>query len=136
MSDEIMDLRSLASDRPVHFMGMGGAGMCASCQKKECALKWRNSNASDEDDEHRWSDLSLSHRKVERHDLLGQFEQKERDHERRGNRVDRISQGVRDRGNNVDWLAEVRAGRLVGINHSTSLSWVAWPIVLKSSIRE
>ena len=29
MSDEIMDLRKLSTERPVHFMGMGGAGMCA-----------------------------------------------------------------------------------------------------------
>ncbi|MDH3421994.1 MAG: UDP-N-acetylmuramate--L-alanine ligase, partial [Gemmatimonadota bacterium] len=29
MSREALDLRSLAAEKPVHFMGMGGAGMCA-----------------------------------------------------------------------------------------------------------
>lgn len=29
MSPAAMDLRALAAERPVHFMGMGGAGMCA-----------------------------------------------------------------------------------------------------------
>lgn len=29
MSDRALDLRALAGDRPVHFMGVGGAGMCA-----------------------------------------------------------------------------------------------------------